>query len=83
MPSSHLILYRPLLLLPPIPPKVVPELVAETFSVDNIRRELEALLPGGHKREQMLADYDEVFRRLGDSHAPERAADIMIEKLRH
>ena len=63
--------------------EVVPELVAETFSVDNIRRELEALLPGGHKREQMLADYDEVFRRLGDSHAPERAADIMIEKLKH
>ena len=53
--------------------EVVPELVAETFSVDNIRCELEALLPGGHKREQMLADYDEVFRRLGDSHAPERA----------
>ena len=63
--------------------EVVPELVAETFSVDNIRRELEALLPGGSKRRQMLTDYDEVFRRLGDSHAPERAADIIVEKLKH
>ena len=62
--------------------EVVRELVAETFSVDNIRRELEAILPGGSKRERMLADYDEVHRLLGDSQAPDEAARIMIEKLR-
>ena len=62
--------------------EVVRELVAETFSVDNIRRELEAILPGGAQREQMLSDYDEVHRILGDSHAPDEAARIMIEKLR-
>ena len=61
--------------------EVVRELVAETFSVDNIRRELEAILPGGSKRERMLADYDEVHRLLGDSQAPDEAARIMIEKL--
>ena len=61
--------------------EVVCELVAETFSVANIRRELEAILPGGNQRERMLSDYDEVHRLLGDSHAPDEAARIMIEKL--
>ena len=61
--------------------EVVRELVAETFSIDNIRHELEAILPGGDRRERMLSDYDEVHRILGDSHAPHEAARIMIEKL--
>ena len=61
--------------------EVVRELVAETFSVDNIRKELEALLPGGSKREQQLADYEEVHRRLGDSEAADKAAEEMIRIL--
>ena len=62
--------------------EVVPELVAETFSVDNIRQHLEAILPGGSKRQQMLDDYEEVHRRLGESDAPERAAQIMVSLLK-
>ena len=62
--------------------EVVKELVAETFSVDNIRRELETILPGGEKRQQMLDDYDEVHQRLGESHAPDEAARTMIRLLR-
>ena len=62
--------------------EVVRELVAETFSVANIRRELEAILPGGARREQMLSDYDEVHRILGDRQAPDEAARIMIETLK-
>ena len=62
--------------------EVVKELVAETFSVDNIRRELDAILPGGTKRQQMLDDYDTVHRILGESHAPDRAAELMIDLLR-
>ena len=61
--------------------EVVPELVAETFSIDNIRHELESILPGGDKRQQMLADYEDVHRRLGESDAPDRAAEIMITLL--
>jgi lipid-A-disaccharide synthase len=61
--------------------EVVKELVAETFSVDNIRRELDTILPGGGKRQQMLDDYDEVHRRLGESHAPDEAARTMIRLL--
>jgi len=62
--------------------EVVTELVAETFSVDNIRRELEAILPGGSRRQQMLDGYDEVHRRLGESDAPDRAAQLMTELLK-
>ncbi len=61
--------------------EVVRELVAETFSVDNIRRELEAILPGGKERQRMLTEYEEVHRLLGDSHAPDEAARIMIASL--
>ena len=62
--------------------EVVRELVADSFSVDNIRRELEAVLPGGEKRSRMLADYDDVHRLLGESDAPEQAARLMVGKLK-
>ena len=61
--------------------EVVRELVADTFSVDSIRHELDAIIPGGNQREQMLADYEEVHRRLGDSHAPDVAAQLIIKLL--
>ena len=62
--------------------EVVPELVADSFSVDNIRRELESLLPGGSQRERMLSDYEEVHRLLGESHAADEAASIMVNQLK-
>ncbi len=61
--------------------EVVTELVADTFSVDNIRHELEKILPGGSDRQRMLKDYEEVHRRLGESDAPDRASEIMIQLL--
>lgn len=61
--------------------EVVPELVADTFSVENIRQHLESILPGGPARQTMLDGYEEVHRRLGDSHAPDVAARQIFEKL--
>ncbi len=61
--------------------EVVKELVAESFSVDNIRHELERILPGGPDRQHMLDDYEEVHRRLGESDAPDRAAGIIVRLL--
>lgn len=58
--------------------EVVTELVAETFSVANIRKELERILPGGAGRQPMLDGYEEVHRRLGESDAPDRAAELMV-----
>ena len=60
--------------------EVVPELVADTFSVANIRRELAAILTGP-AREQMLDGYEEVARRLGTEKAPDNAARIMYSLL--
>lgn len=62
--------------------EVVRELVADTFSVENIRQELERILPGGDQRQRMLADYEEVHRCLGESHAPDEAARIMVHQLK-
>ena len=61
--------------------EVVRELVADTFSVEAIRHELDAIIPGGSQREQMLADYEEVHRLLGDSQAPDVAAGLIIKLL--
>ncbi|MDE6354320.1 MAG: lipid-A-disaccharide synthase [Prevotella sp.] len=61
--------------------EVVPELVADTFSVENIRHELSRILPEQSARKDMLRGYDEVRRRLGDEKAPDNAARIMISKL--
>ncbi|MBR4921127.1 MAG: lipid-A-disaccharide synthase [Prevotella sp.] len=61
--------------------EIVPELVADTFSVESIRTCLEKILPGGNEREKMLEGYEEVHRRLGDSQAPRVAAQKMYELL--
>ena len=58
--------------------EVVTELVADTFSVENIRRELEKILHGP-AREKMLQGYAEVHRRLGEEKAPDNAAGIIFK----
>ena len=60
--------------------EVVSELVADTFSVKNIRHELHKILDGPD-REAMLEGYQEVRRRLGDEKAPDNAAKIMYTLL--
>ncbi len=60
--------------------EVVTELVADTFSVANIRRELELVLDGP-ARQAMLDGYDEVRRRLGEEKAPDNAAGMIMKLL--
>lgn len=62
--------------------EVVRELVADTFSVDNIAAELSRLLPDGACRSSMIDGYAEVRRRLGDKIAPDNAAEIMVRLLK-
>lgn len=62
--------------------EVVPELVADTFGVDNIRRHLGEILPEGVGRENMLRGYAMVKEKLGTEGAAESAARIMVMKLR-
>ena len=60
--------------------EVVTELIADTFSVANIRSELSKILVGP-VREQMLEGYAEVRRRLGDQKAPEQTARFIVTLL--
>ena len=60
--------------------EVVRELVADTFSVENIRQELDKILEGP-AREAMLSGYEEVRRRLGDQCAPEQTARMIYTLL--
>ena len=62
--------------------EVVQELLADRFSVENIRNELRRLLPGHDARTAMLFDYREVAKRLGDDVAPDNAAQLMVHYLR-
>lgn len=62
--------------------EVVTELVADTFSVENIRRELDKILDGP-ARKTMIEGYDDVSHRLGDQIAPDNAASLILKKLNH
>ncbi len=64
--------------------EVVRELVADTFTEENIADGLSVLLPpDSPQRRQMLQGYDEVRRRLGNEVAPDNAARIMVGMLSH
>lgn len=62
--------------------EVVTELVAHTFTIDNIRRELMAILPGGNRRSEMLEGYEKVREAIGQPGAPANAARQMVNLLR-
>lgn len=62
--------------------EIVPELLADRFTVKNISSWLARILPGGDAREEMLRGYDEVARKLGNESAPDNAARIMVGLLR-
>lgn len=62
--------------------EVVKELVADTMTVENMRRELGNLLENEEYRKEMLAGYDYVAERLGPAGAPRHAAREMLELLK-
>lgn len=62
--------------------EVVTELVADGMTVDNIRRELSAIIEGGFRRMQMLSGYDRMIQILGTPGASERAAKLMVKYLK-
>lgn len=61
--------------------EVVPELVADTFSVSAIREHLSRILPSGSARASMLEGYEDVARRLGNERAPQAAARLITALL--
>jgi lipid-A-disaccharide synthase len=61
---------------------VVKELVAHLMTVDNVRAELSDLLRDTPERAAMLNGYDECLRILGPAGASEKAAHLMLKKLK-
>ena len=57
--------------------EVVRELVADSFTIDNIRMELAKILDGP-ERQKMLRGYEEVWRKLGEKRAAEETAKRMF-----
>ena len=62
--------------------EIVRELVADGMTVDNVRKELDALLNNAAYRNQMLAEYDRMIHILGPSGASRQAASKMLELLK-
>lgn len=62
--------------------EVVPELVADGMTVNNVREHLRRILPGGEGRSLMLKGYEEVAVRLGEEGAPDKAAALMVGLLK-
>ena len=52
----------------------MPELIQRDFTVDNVMRELEAIIPEGPARQQMESDLKMVQQRLRDSASAEPPA---------
>ncbi|MFV0418097.1 MAG: lipid-A-disaccharide synthase [Dysgonomonas sp.] len=61
---------------------VVQELFAKFFSVASICQETDKLLNDRCYRDKMLSEYDNIIQILGEPGASQRAASIVIEKLK-
>lgn len=61
--------------------EVVTELVADGMTVSNLKAELKKILPGGERRENMLAYYDNLIAVLGNPGASERTAEKIVASL--
>ena len=62
--------------------EAVTELLMQKLNKKRLLKELSAILNNTDKRERMLADYDEIERRLGAPGASERFAGMMVEELK-
>jgi len=61
--------------------RVVPELIQNDLTTDNLSRQLGAILSPGHEKETMLVGYQELKSRLGGPGASRRVAQLMKQYL--
>lgn len=61
--------------------EVVPELVADRMTIENICSYLRGILPGGKDRQTMLDGYGRMADILGPAGASDRTAELMVKML--
>jgi lipid-A-disaccharide synthase len=57
---------------------VVTELIQHGMSRENLQHELSAILPGGDKRQALLAHYDRLRTKIGEPGASLRVAREIV-----
>lgn len=62
--------------------EVVPELIQNECTPENIHKVLLQLLPGGEKRQGMLQEYSALLDKLGPSGASKRVAEDLIDRIK-
>jgi lipid-A-disaccharide synthase len=62
--------------------ETIKELVQYDLNEKNLKKELKAILPGGDKREKIIADYEVLKKKLGPAGASGRIAHEMVEELK-
>ena len=63
--------------------EAVAEVLQSNLDISRAERELRAILPGGERRERMLADFDELHTIIGGPGASDRFARRMVELLKN
>ena len=66
-------------LIPDAP--IVKELIQNDLTVENIRKELKEILPGGSKHQTLLENYQKLPALLGGKGASRRAAEIIVKSI--
>ncbi len=61
--------------------EAVPELIQGDLNIERLRKELEAILYG-FKRQQQLADYKLLQEKLEEGNASEKAAEIIVKSIK-
>lgn len=62
--------------------EAVTELIQSDFTLENIVRELEKIVHDPKNEQRMLSDYKQMMTLLGEKGASERAARLMVSKLK-
>jgi len=62
--------------------EVVRELIQNDFNESLLRMELGKLLKDDHSRQEMIASFEELIKKLGGGGASEKAADIVLGELK-
>ena len=61
--------------------EVVRELIQESLHLDNLRKELGEIVPGGKKRQSQLQEYKQLKAQIGEAKASETTAKLILKYL--